>query len=240
MSPPSESSAPSTGEPKSYALAILSMSLSNGDTICDDNIDVEYQKETTSAATLSLSCTSTQMPIIDPPVNIPAMIPNGTQTFHMSHNMGSTESNVQVTATLTQGGNTPSLTKTVNVDCNMMMAAKAAGMLLPVSLDPAIERPIRLVRGQDKILLGTYLPAIGDHVVVRVQHASLKEEQVLDEATADSGQALESVVCPWSRRLPCALWAAGGDHRPFQIRLLLMKGTKIVYAKTYSAVVICG
>ncbi len=113
--PPSEEKIPK----ESSGARIVSMSLTNGDTICDDYIDVEYEKETTSEAVVTLSCDAASCgPTVDPPsVTVPDMLPNGVATFHLTHKPGAKCLGAHVTAKIVQNAVPNSMTRTVNVDC---------------------------------------------------------------------------------------------------------------------------
>jgi hypothetical protein len=222
-------------------LKIVSMSLTVGDTICDDYIDVEWEKDTSSDAQVQLDCNSAYMLSVDTPVTVPDMLPSGVTTFHLTHSPGHAQPGVTVTATITQNTVPKSLAKTANVDCTMMMpaagkaAAAAAPAPLPVALDGSIEKPIRLVRHKDKILLGTYCPNLGSTVTVAVQQVT---GQPNDVVIAELRATVDKVNKKWYLNLPHCFWA-GGCPPHLSLRLILRKQGVIKYAKTFGTLILC-
>jgi hypothetical protein len=226
---------------------IVAISISNGDTLCDDYIDVQYEKDTTSSATLTLTCNSACNPVVDPvSITIPAMLPSGVEPFHLTHDMTADEKNKTVTATIDQGG-ANSKSRTVDIKCTMGMkeskdgaSREAVAGSEAISLDPAVKRPIRLVRRAETVLLGTYRPDLGDTLLVVVQWVNADGRVIdADEHRAECGKMLTDVVQRWSVRLR--------PHHPqpyrdlsLNVRLVLLKNGHVAHARTFPALPVCG
>ena len=212
--------------PKTTGPQITSISLSNDDTICNDVIFVGWEKET-GAATLNFTCSSSHNPDLEPtpPVNLATASTSGTTEFNMTHDEGANETGVTVTATITQGSSDND-NRTVNVDCT---EGERAGLALAAG----IEEPIPLVHGQDLALSGTYSPATGDTIIVRVQKAYAKtipEDLILGEHVAP----VDPQNGTWALNVPSTYWA---NPTPVLHLRVLLKDTnqnKIVSARTFA------
>ncbi len=105
---------------RTTAANILSISLQNGDTICEETVIVEWEKDPMYEATLTLTSNSIHNPQIHPPIYlIPFGVSFGVSEFVVKHKCCEEENGVEITAVLTElvSQSVAMETRTINVLC---------------------------------------------------------------------------------------------------------------------------
>lgn len=239
--PNAQSDQKSEGEPFGGP-TIVALHVTSGDYLTyDEYINVEYDKpDLTSDAHLILRCSNSSGHDHSDDHTIPAMLPNGVETFHLTHTADYT--GVTIRATIRQNGN-EDFKEATNITIRGGMRARqeqeaALPPSLPVTLDSHIEQPIRLYRGRDKVLFGTYDPSVGDRVYVCILYRAGQGDQTLWDAWAESGRTLDVRYAWHVPPVAHRIWDRA--RHPLFVRLVLTKEGKPVYAKTFSALIVCG
>lgn len=274
--PPNAAADPTKRDPK-----VLAMDLSSNQTIyCSQSIDVQWDKTEGEGAdyegTVKLECSCSyhraHLAQLPTPQTAYDMLPNGITTFVLEHPTGFSENNAEVKATLTMNvsGASHSLSRTVNIQCDMMGApattadAGGAGAAIakaadtggagatheaahtagsstsdPISLDPAVSNPIRLVPRKDVILLGQFRAHVGDTVSVTIFQAGSTSDTVVAELLAQVRPGPTNRLKKWFVRLPGALLAQKCDSPRITLRLNLWKAGRVVFNKTFLTLVLC-
>jgi hypothetical protein len=196
------------------------------------------------------------------------MLPNGPAQFTLSHPMGTNEDNVEVKATITMivGGAAHSMVRTVHIRCDMPgapaqdtkqdvdekesdtklaadeheAAANEASLKVmePVTLDPSVQVPIRLVPKRDKVLLGLFQARAGDTVSVTIQEVEDDGDRVIATLLATVRDGPTRRLKRWTATIPgclvqkCDSWLT--------IRLDLRKAGRIVFTRTFHTLILCS
>lgn len=238
---------------------------------CEEDIAVEWEKDDCEDVSvcegvvkLECMCSRHKPPPPPPPPPAPlaqpqtqpapATLPTGVNNFTLAHPPGTNESGVKVKATITMpSGASHSMERTVNIQCDMMVAAAkapdpgAAAIALTepeheaahantdrasawITLNPSILKPVQFIPERDRVLLGQFKARKGDAVSVTILEPGGTSDTVVAELFAR--------VCPvadnprlknWIVRIPWVLLTQKCDLPRVTLRVNLWKDCKVVY-----------